>query len=149
MRGSYVYHYAMEAWWGLSIECPILTTRSISHRRKRSKRMFLVAEIYTRQNRSSKSYGGRKNTIPVSFSLEKQRKFVSNSKKPFKTVTHGYFEALASLVLQNAICNGFNGFFSLEKNFPCFSRKLNRKKAISSRTFFVDKNLKFQVTSTT
>ena len=25
----------------------------------------------------------------------------------------------------------FTVFFSLEKNFPCFSRKLNRKKAIS------------------
>ena len=104
--------------------------RTISDRNKRSKRTFLVAEIHTRQNRGSKSSAGRKNAIPVSFSLEKQKKLVSNSKKPLKTVTHGYFEALASLVLQNAICNGFYGFFSLENNFPCFSRKLNRKKAI-------------------
>ena len=60
--------------------------------------------------------------------LKKNRRNSSlTQKKPLKTVTYGYFEALASLVLQNAICNGFNGFFSLEKNFPCFSRKLNRK----------------------
>ena len=51
------------------------------------------------------------------------------------------FEALASLVLQNAICNGFYGFLSLEKNFFCFSRKLNREKAISL-TWFLMRNLK-------
>ena len=38
---------------------------------------------------------------------------------------------LASLVPQNAIHNGFFSFFSSEKNFPYFSRKLKWKKAIS------------------
>ena len=73
----------------LKLDILFVFTRSISDRNNRSKRRLLVSEIYTRHNRGSKSQAGRKNAIPVSFSLEKQKKFVSNSKKPLKTVTHG------------------------------------------------------------
>ena len=52
-----------------------------------------------------------------------KKKFVSNS----KNITNGLFEALALLVLQNT--NSWQ-FFSLEKNFICFSRNLYRKKTI-------------------
>ena len=66
-------------------------------------------------------------------SLEKQLKKLNREKKchsgfvffknrtnPLRIVTYGSFEALALLVLQNAIRNSFYIFLVLEKNLFCF-----------------------------
>ena len=56
----------------------------------------------------------------------------TNSKKPLKPLLMAHLKHSLRSYFKTPFVTVSNGFFSLEKNFFCFSRKLNRKKAIST-----------------